>query len=360
MDFLNNIFSFYNSLISSSWNIEVLGNTAVQYMTALVVVFAFVVAFKFFQLYIVSKLQKISAKTDNDIDDALISLIKDVKPIFYNVVGLYIGLKSLSLGDAIESFIYGVLLIVVAYQAVITIQNVITYTLNKFVGKKGDKDTQTAVAGLSLIIKIALWVFGLLAVLSNLGVNVTSLVAGLGIGGIAIAFAIKEILADLFSSFVIYFDKPFGVGDTIKVGDKTGTVEKIGIKTTRLRSPDGEEVSISNQKLTSADIENLGRREERRHVFSIGVAYETPIEKLKKIPAILENIIEGVENINFDRAHLKNMGDFSLNFEVVFKTESSDFRSYMDAIEKVNLAILDTFEKEKIEIAYPTQVNYNK
>lgn len=360
MNFIQQLLEYYQTLSLSSWNVEFLGNTALQYITSLVIIFAFVIAFKFFQIYVIARLQKISVKTNNDIDDTLIAVIKNIKPVFYNVIGLYLGLKYLDLNQTLEAFVYGILLIVVAYQIVIIIQNIITYLLNKFISKDSDTDTQTAIAGLSLIIKIALWVFGLLAVLANLGVNITSLVAGLGIGGIAIAFAIKEILADLFSSFVIYFDKPFGVGDTIKVGDKAGTVEKIGIKTTRLRSPDGEEVSVSNQKLTSADIENLGRREERRGVFSVGVAYETPIEKLKRIPSIIEGIISKTDNIRFDRAHLKNMGDFSLNFEVVFKTENSDFKEYMDATEKVNLAILEEFAKEEIEIAYPTQVIYKR
>ena len=194
--------------------------------------------------------------------------------------------------------------------------------------------------------------------LSNLGINVTSLVAGLGVGGIAIAFALQNILNDLFSSFAIYFDKPFVVGDFIKIGEHAGTVEKVGIKTTRIRSTTGEELIISNRELTSARVQNFKRLNERRSIFTIGVVYETTAEKLRRIPSIIQTIIESQSLNRFDRVHFKTFGDFSLNFEVSYYVQTTDYKKFMDTQEIVNLKIVEAFEKEGISMAYPTQTIY--
>ena len=184
------------------------------------------------------------------------------------------------------------------------------------------------------------------------------MIAGLGIGGIAIAFALQGILGDLFSSFAIFFDKPFEIGDFIKIGDKSGTVRKIGIKTTRLKSTDGDEIVISNQELTGAVLHNYKKTEERRNVLSLGVTYNTPTDKLKMIPVILKKVIDDAENIRFDRAHFKSFGDFALGFEAVYYVKSGNYTQHMDAQQIVNFAIKEGFDKEGIEIAFPTQTVY--
>ena len=195
-------------------------------------------------------------------------------------------------------------------------------------------------------------------ILSNLGYNISSLIAGFGIGGVAIALAVQNILGDLFSSLSIYFDKPFKIGDLIQVGSLTGKVRKIGLKTTRVTSLQGEEIIIPNAVLTGQNIQNFGKLKERRNKFSLGLTYETTTAKLKKIPNIIKKIIEDTTNTRFDRAHFSNFGDFSLNFEVVYYVLSQDYAEFMDSQQNINLKIKEAFEKEGIDMAFPTSTVY--
>ncbi|MEA3366051.1 MAG: mechanosensitive ion channel family protein, partial [Candidatus Hydrogenedentes bacterium] len=208
---------------------------------------------------------------------------------------------------------------------------------------------------LSFAAQVAVWSLALLVALQNLGFEITALIAGLGIGGIAIAFALQNILGDIFCSVAIVLDKPFAVGDFIIVGDQMGVVENIGIKTTRVRSLWGEQIIFSNADLTSNRIRNYKRMKERRITFSLGVVYETPLEKLERIPTIIRDSIEAVPLTRFDRAHFNQYGDFSLNFEVVYYVLSPDYNTYMDIQQSINLAIFRRFKEEGIVFAYPTQ-----
>lgn len=204
---------------------------------------------------------------------------------------------------------------------------------------------------------VVLWVVGFILVLGNLGVNVTSLIARLGIGGIAIAMAIKGILEDLFSSFSIYFDKLFVVGDRIKIGKNSGKVLKIGIKSTRLRSKEGETLIISNKELTSTRIQNfgVGQMKERKVKLLFGLVYEVSNEKLERVLGMIDKIITDVKGVRFSRAHFINFGASSLDFEVVYFIESAKYDNYLDAQQKINLKLKSAFEKEEIGMAYPTQ-----
>jgi small-conductance mechanosensitive channel len=195
-------------------------------------------------------------------------------------------------------------------------------------------------------------------VLSNAGVDITSLIAGLGIGGIAVALALQNVLSDLFSSFAIHFDKPFLVGDFIIVGDQMGVVEKIGIKTTRIRALQGEELVFANKELTDAHIQNFKKMRERRVVFSIGVLYETPQKHLQEISWLLRSIIEKQEQVRFDRAHFARFDASALTFEVVYYVLSDEYTTYMDIQQQINFAILEAFSARHISMAYPTQTVY--
>jgi small-conductance mechanosensitive channel len=208
---------------------------------------------------------------------------------------------------------------------------------------------------LGFIAKIVLWVIVAMLTLQNLGVEVTALVAGLGVGGIAVALAAQNILGDLFASMSIVLDKPFVLGDFIVVDDAMGTVEKIGLKTTRLRSLGGEQLIFPNNKLLQSRIRNHKRMTERRVQFTVGVAYETPRETLQRIPTIVRDAIEAQPETRFDRAHFKSFGPSSLDFEVVYFVLKPDHRIYMDIQQAVNLLLLDRFAAEKIQFAYPTQ-----
>jgi len=201
-------------------------------------------------------------------------------------------------------------------------------------------------------------VFIVLLVLDNLGFNITTLVAGLGVGGIAVAMASQSVLADLFASLSILLDKPFKVGEFIIVGDMMGSVENIGLKTTRVRSLGGEQLVFSNADLLSSRIRNYRRMEERRVVFTIGVEYSTSYEKLKRIPGMIKDIILSVDHTRFDRSHFMNYGDFSLNVETVFYVLSSDYNLYADVRQEINLALFKKFEDEGIVFAFPSQTVY--
>ena len=191
--------------------------------------------------------------------------------------------------------------------------------------------------------------------MDSLGVKISALIAGLGIGGIAIALAAQTILGDLFSCFIIFFDRPFVTGDFIIIGEFKGTVDKIGLKTTRLISLGGEQLIFSNTDLTNSRIRNYKRMDRRRIVFEFGVIYQTTLTQLKKIPQIVEEIITQIPETTFDRAHFASYGDFSLNFEVVYYVNDRDYNKYMNIQQEINFQIKETFEKEGIEFAYPTQ-----
>ncbi len=337
------------------WQYEFLGNTAKEWTIALIAFIGFLAVFKIVQNLILLRLKKLSQKTKTDIDDTLIEIIGRLKPPFYSFLALYFAFSFLTVDTVVRSILNAALLIWIVFEAIQSSQLLINYVLRKFAGGEGK---ESAASGIRFIAKLTLWSIGLLLILSNLGVNITSLIAGLGIGGIAIAFALQNILTDLFSSFAIYFDKPFEIGDFIIVGEHMGTVKKVGIKTTRIGSLNGEEIIISNRELTSARVQNFKKMEKRRIVFSFGVTYETSNNKLKKIPDMVKEIIESVDQAEFNRVHFKSFDDSALSFEAVYYVTTGDYNVYMDIQQKINFEIRDEFEKEEISMAYPTRTIY--
>ena len=223
--------------------------------------------------------------------------------------------------------------------------------------KKTDTKEQSEkqLKGIRGILSLVIWSIALIFILDNLGFKISAVVAGLGIGGIAVALAAQTVLGDLFSYFVIFFDKPFEIGDFIIVGDKIGSVEYIGIKTTRIRAISGEQLVFSNTDLTNSRIHNYKKMERRRVVFKLGVVYQTPYSSLKKIPEIVESIINTQKDVVFDRGHFANYGDFSLNYEFVYFINGADYNQYMDIQQAINLEIFKKFNEEGIEFAYPSQ-----
>ena len=344
-----------NFISNINFSAEYFGNSLLEYTKALGLFIILLIVFKIVQYIILRKLGNLAKKTKTDIDDTLITIVKSLKPPFYWFLAFFFAVRFLALGALTVKIINGILAVWIVYQVIAGIQILINYILNKKFAKEDDAGAKAAINYIGLISKIILWSGGLLLIFSNIGIDITSLIAGLGIGGIAIAFALQNILSDLFSSFAIYFDKPFAIGDFIVTGNHSGIVEKIGIKTTRIRALQGEEIVISNNELTSARIQNFKKLEKRRIVSSFGILYETPIEKIKKVKSIVENIFKNLENTEFSRVHFKQLGDFSLNFEVVYSITTNDYNIYMDTQEKFNLALMEAFESEQIEFAYPTQ-----
>ncbi|MGH8197891.1 MAG: mechanosensitive ion channel family protein [Steroidobacteraceae bacterium] len=206
---------------------------------------------------------------------------------------------------------------------------------------------------------VAVWSVALLMLLANLGVEIMPLVAGLGIGGVAVALAVQNVLGDLLASLAIALDKPFKVGDFLNLGQELGTVERIGIKSTHLRSLSGELIVLSNGDLLKSRVRNYGRMFERRVVFSVGIVYETPRARIGEVPGILEQAIRAQDKTRFDRAHFKEFGDFALIYEAVYYVLEADYNVYMNIQQAINLRIVDEFASRGIEFAYPTSKQWN-
>ncbi len=226
--------------------------------------------------------------------------------------------------------------------------------------KEVDAASVTTLSALGFVGRVTIWAAAVLLAAQNMGVNVTAMVAGLGIGGVAVALAAQNVLGDLFASASIVLDKPFVLGDFIVVGDEMGSVEYIGLKTTRLRSLSGEQLIFSNTDLLKSRIHNYKRMAERRVLFTVGVEYDTPYEKVAAIPAMLRQCIEAQKPIRFDRAHFARYGDSALIFEVVYYVLSADYNVYMDVQQAINLHLFRRFAEEKIEFAFPTRTVYQR
>jgi small-conductance mechanosensitive channel len=280
---------------------------------------------------------------------------KFMMPILYFAV-LYFSLYWLNVNEIITTIANYTMLAVLAIFGALFVSAIFIFIINRVLEKKGGK--ARSLKWIAVVVKILIWATALLLVLDNIGVQVTTLVAGLGIGGLALAFAAQAILQDIFSFVTIFFDRPFEINDFIVVGDLRGTVEHIGVKTTRLRSISGEQLIFSNRDLTDSRIRNYKRMENRRVLFTLGVTYNTTSETLEEIPGIIKEIILSVENTTFDRAHFKELADFSLNFEVVYYVMSQDYKVYMDVHHKINIVIKKTFDEKGIEFAFPTQTVY--
>jgi small-conductance mechanosensitive channel len=333
--------------------IVVAGNTVGQYLYTTLLFILLLILFRVFTRYVLAKLEIVAKKTKTDLDDMLMEVIEGIRWPMYVGLALYFSSKMIQLSPGIEKTILYIFIILLTIEGVRALQNIIKYGAEKYAGTK---DNKQVVDLISTLLKVGLWAMAALLILSNLGYNISSLIAGLGIGGIAIALAVQNILGDVFNSFSIYLDKPFQVGDYIIVGtDVQGTVKKIGLKSTRVTSIQGEELVISNQDLTSARIQNFKKMKNRRIVNAIGVTYETKKTHLKDIPKIVKAIFAKTKMADFDRMHFKEFGDFSLNFELVYFVKTNDYKKYMDIQHKINLAIKEAFDKKGIEFAYPTQ-----
>jgi small-conductance mechanosensitive channel len=309
------------------------------------------------RVIVLSRLRSWAQKTETEWDDIITGMLSRTRALFLLIVAIYAGSLVLSLSTGIHEIIATVVMIALLIQGGIWLSAGIGLWLESYRRKQqaDDAAAATTVTAIGFIVKLLVWSVVLLLALENLGVDITALVAGLGIGGIAVALAVQNILGDLFASLSIVLDKPFVLGDFLIIGDFMGSVEHIGLKTTRIRSLSGEQLIFSNTDLLGSRIRNYGRMFERRVLFTIGVTYQTPREKLARIPQMIRNTIEAQENTRFDRSHFKEYGDFSLNFETVYYVLVPEYNTYMDIQQAINLSIHEQFEVEGIEFAYPTQ-----
>lgn len=331
------------------------------YLLAVGVFSVLTIGFWLVRSIVLAHLVRLSKRTNTDIDDAIIAMITGIRPWVYTIIALYVALETLSLPETVQIVVTVIALSALVWQVIQVALALVQLFTGRIMEREAladgtpDPNTVTIANLITLIARIGLWSFGILFVLSNLGIEITSLIAGLGIGGIAIAFALQGILSDLFASFSIYFDKPFRIGDFIIVGADMGTVERIGIKSTRLRTLQGEELVISNAELTTARVQNFKKMQERRIKMTFGVTYDTTETALIALPQYIKAIFATLDGARLDRAHFQSFGDSALIFEVIYFVESSDYAVFMDIQQAYNLALLKTCREQGINFAFPTQ-----
>jgi len=303
------------------------------------------------------RLASLASKTATDWDDLILALTERIHVLFLLVLAVYAGSLVLTLPSSVSDFLKKGVFVIILFQVALLGSRAIKFLVERYRRQKLESNAAavTTLSSVGFVLQTLLWFVLLLVALDSFGINVTALVAGLGISGIAVALAVQNILGDLFASFSIVFDKPFVIGDFIIVGEFLGTVEYVGLKTTRIRSLSGEQLIFSNGDLLKSRIRNFKRMFERRVVFSIGVLYQTSHEHLIEIPKMIRSIIEAQSQVRFDRAHFKEYGAYSLNFEIVYWIQNPDYNVYMDIQQAINLSIFEQFKEKGIQFAYPTQ-----
>jgi small-conductance mechanosensitive channel len=316
----------------------------------------------FLRTFIISRTEKKAAATETIIDDILVEMLKKLKRYFLFFLSVYIALIWIKLPVRTRMILDKGIIILFLVQLGQMAGTVINFWVTKKLRAKSDQNVElaTTVNLITIGIKAIVYAIILLLALDNLGVDITAFIAGLGVGGIAIALALQNILTDLFSSLTIVLDKPFLVGDFITVGEYMGTVEHIGLKTTRLRSLSGEQLVMGNGDLLQSRIRNYKRMEERRVVQNLTVTYQATAEQLEAIPAAVKAIVQSVDKIRFDRCHFLRYADSSLDFELVYWVLSSEFNDYANRAQKINVAIFRKFAEMGVEFAYPTRTLYMK
>ncbi|MDR7211658.1 mechanosensitive ion channel family protein [Flavobacterium piscis] len=337
-------------------NVTFLENTLYQWIVAAAIIAVALFSIKILKNVVIKRVKKWSLTTETTWDNFIIAVLESsVIPILY-ISSVYFALLTLKLEAAFDK----VIRIAYLFSFTFFVLKIISAAFKKFVYSfinRGEEieNKEKQAGGLIVIVNIIIWICGIIFLIDNMGYNVTTLIAGLGVGGIAIALAAQTVLGDLFSYFVIFFDRPFEIGDFVSLGSENGIIEYIGIKTTRIRTLSGEQLICSNTDLTNSRLHNFKRMERRRVVFSLGVTYQTTHAQLSKIPEIVKGIIITRPDLQFDRGHFSGYGDFSLNFEIVYYVLSPDYNTYMDNQQAVYLDIFSSFEREGIEFAFPTQ-----
>lgn len=313
---------------------------------------------------LVSRLRKMADRTETRFDNLLVAMLQNVRFWAVFLVAIAVATKALVLPAGFERALNVLAVLAIALQVILSSRILVEFSMASVLDRTKRPDgtpDPTVMSAAGIVRTLAVVVVGAAAVLfalQNLGVEVTPLLGALGIGGIAIALAAQGILGDLFASLMIVFDKPFQVGNFIVVGDKMGVVEKIGIKTTRIKSISGEQVVFCNSDLLSSRLHNFGVMAERRVVGSVSIIYETPPEKLRRVPDIIKSVIESTPHVRLDRCHFKSLGQYSLDFEFVYFVTAPDFLVHAAAQQAINFALFETFQREGLEFAYPTSLQY--
>lgn len=342
----------------STWDalatVSVWGNTGRQIVGSLLIFMALMIA-QWLVVDVLSRMvKKIAVRTKTSADDTMVAIVESIRTPFYVILAFYVASQFLVLPDPVRKGLGVFFLIAFAIQGISITERVVVYLVTR-VWMRRAENADDIVSPLRIVLRLVLGILAILLVLSNIGINVTSLIAGLGIGGVAVGFALQEVLSDLFNSFSLYVDKPFRPGDFIVVRNYMGTVKRITFNSTRIQALGGEEIVVPNKDMANEWVQNYKHLRTRRVPFTFDVPYGTPLASLREIPAIVQKVVEAQEKARFDRAHLKTLGASGLLFEVVFYVESDDYLTYMNILQEINLLLIQEFGKRGIGMAYPTQ-----
>lgn len=333
---------------------EFYGNSLQTWLFALAIAAVTFSVLQTVRLLGTTRLKQWAEQTTTWIDDLVVEVFEATSPVTIAVFSLDLGARGLTLPQTAESFVAGTAIVALCLQGGIWGNRLVSAWLSRYRLTPQGSEQATALGALSFVARVLLWALVLLLSLDNLGFDITTLVASLGIGGIALGLAVQNILGDLFASLSIVFDKPFRVGDFITLDAYMGKVEHVGLKTTRVRSLSGEQIVFANSDLIKSRLRNFANLEERRVAFTLNVTYRATHDQLARIPRLIQEIIEAQAPVRFDRAHFQSFGTSALIFEIVYFVLDPDYNLYMDIQQGINLRIVKGFEAEGISFAYPT------
>lgn len=333
------------------------GNTVTSWLWTLGTIAVIAVALWVVKHFLVRRFDALAARTSTGADDLIAALLKRTGLAILLWMALTVALRALTIEAAPRAFLGRIAVLAFLLQLGIWANALIEFWLRRYTRAHVTRDATsvTTMRAVAFAAKVFAWTMVLLLVLDNFGVNVTALLTGLGIGGVAVALAVQNVLGDVLAALAIVLDKPFVLGDFIAVGSELGSVEKIGVKTTRLRSLTGEQIIFSNADLLQSRVRNYKRMEERRVVFRFGVLYSTPQEKLELLARIAREAVLAQEKVRFDRAHFVSLGSSALEYEVVYYVLSPDYNTYMNIQQAINLTLFRRFAEEGVGFAFPTQ-----
>jgi small-conductance mechanosensitive channel len=336
------------------------GNTLRVWLAALGIVVGTWLTLSLAKRVLVNRLHRFARTTATDVDDLIVELLRRTRWYLLLSVSLYAASHTLLVAPDVHELIRVFIILTILLQSAIWGNGIIAYAIARIARQRMSEGTPNAtmLGAIGFVMRLLLWTIVVILALDNLGFNITTLVAGLGIGGIAVALALQNVLGDLFASLSIVLDKPFVVGDFIVVDSAQGTVDRVGLKTTRLRSLSGEEIIIANADLLKSRIRNYRRMQERRAVFTVGITYSTPPETVARVPAMLREVITAQPNARFDRAHFQSFGESALLFEAVYYVTSPEYMVFMDVQQEINLEVLRRCTAEGISFAFPTRTVY--
>lgn len=338
-------------------DLPIFSNTPIQWLIAVSVLSLVLAALITARRIVRAYYKRMQATEHTELLEIPLGVLSRTTFLFFIAVSLYVGVQSLTMGPTTARVLRSVITIALFWQAGVWAVAAASAWIER--KRRRSMTVDRAMAGslgvIGFMINVVIWSLVLMLTLDNLGVDITALVAGLGIGGIAVALALQNVLGDLFASLSITLDRPFVIGDFLNVGDFLGSVEYIGIKSTRLRSLSGEQIIMPNADLLGSRVRNFGRMSERRVVFGTNITYETAIDTVERIPALIKEIVESHQDTRFDRSHFAKHGAASLDFETVYYVLSPDYHRFMDIQQSINIRLHRELSALGVEFAYPTQ-----